>query len=386
MRIGFVGCGYVADLYAATLPNHPELELIGVFDRAENRRRAFSAHYGVPEYPSLAAMLEDPSLDIVVNLVNPAHHFPVSQAALLAGKHVYVEKPLATELAQARHLVELAAERGLGLASAPASVLGEPAQTAWQALRAGAVGTPLLAYAELDDGYVLGEHYHEWVSASGAPWPYMDEFRTGCTIEHAAYALDWLTTFFGPVTELTAFAASLAPNPHFAAMGETPAPDFSVACLRFGPSETAVDGLVARVTNSIVAPRRHSLQIIGDEGVLIVQSVWDYASPVVVRRGQSGYPEIYPPVRPGPSALSRVGANNMDFARGVAELSAELRGRRRSRLGVDRALHVLEVTLEIARANKGAISRPTTTFTPPKPMSWAAGEPPRPWAETASTR
>ncbi|MDA0563806.1 Gfo/Idh/MocA family oxidoreductase [Streptomonospora sp. S1-112] len=389
--VAFVGTGYVADLYRATLPNHPGLALTGVYDRSARRCGEFADHYGDTRYPSLAALLADPAVEIVVNLVNPREHAGVTRAALAAGKHVYSEKPLAMDLAEARELAESARAAGLLLASAPCSMIGEAAQTAWQALRAGAVGTPLLAYAELDDGYLLAEHYTEWRSRSGAPWPYRDEFRTGCTIEHAAYALDWLTMFFGPVTEVTAFAAGVAPNPHLTAEEHARAPDFSVACLRFagdgaGDSGgvagdgggTGAGGVVARMTNSIVAPEQHRIQIVGDEGVLVVDNVWDYTSPVTVRRGRKGRPEPYPPARRPAHTMDRIGANHMDFARGVAELAGEVRGRRPSRLRTDHALHVLEVTLTVARATGGAVTRPTTTFAPLTPMPWAAGTPPFP--------
>jgi predicted dehydrogenase len=44
MRIAFVGCGYVGDFYIQSLPNHRELELVGVYDRDEERCMRFSAH------------------------------------------------------------------------------------------------------------------------------------------------------------------------------------------------------------------------------------------------------------------------------------------------------------------------------------------------------
>ena len=47
MRIALVGCGYVADFYLNTLPNHPELEIAAVTDRDAERTRRFASHYGV---------------------------------------------------------------------------------------------------------------------------------------------------------------------------------------------------------------------------------------------------------------------------------------------------------------------------------------------------
>ncbi|HTV17599.1 MAG TPA: Gfo/Idh/MocA family oxidoreductase, partial [Polyangiaceae bacterium] len=203
MRVGIVGCGYVADYYVSTLGGHPALTLAGVADRSEERLRSFCAHHGVSPYASVGQMLEDPSVDIVVNLTNPASHVDITRAALEAGKHVYSEKPLALRQRDAEALVELAAARGLGLASAPCGVLGETAQTLWKLLRDGRIGKPQLVYAELDDGPKYFPKYRPRISASGAHWPHLDEFRTGCILEHAGYYLSWLVAFFGPARTVT---------------------------------------------------------------------------------------------------------------------------------------------------------------------------------------
>src|SRR5690349_1240897 len=100
MRIALVGCGYVADYYMGTLPNHPGLRLIGVMDRDEKRATQFAAYYSVPRYASLQQLLADDQIDLVINLTNPASHFEVTRACLEAGKHVYSEKPLAMTFAE----------------------------------------------------------------------------------------------------------------------------------------------------------------------------------------------------------------------------------------------------------------------------------------------
>src|SRR5262249_2448621 len=135
MRIGIIGCGYVADLYAGTLSYHSGLELVGVVDRVPERAAALGRSCNVKGYSDLPEMLRDKSIQLVVNLTNPKSHFEVSAACLGAGKHVYSEKPLATNLEQARELVRSAEDTGLRICSAPCSILGETAQTIWKALR-----------------------------------------------------------------------------------------------------------------------------------------------------------------------------------------------------------------------------------------------------------
>jgi predicted dehydrogenase len=242
MRIAIVGCGFVADYYLKTLPNYPELEIAGVTDRVKSRIEHFSAYHKVPTYESVQALLADPSVELVLNLTNPRSHYEVSKAALESGKHVYSEKPLAMAMPEAEELVKLADAKGLLISSAPCSLLGETAQTLWKALREQKVGQVRLVYAEMDDGLVHRMPYKSWISESGIPWPYKDEFEVGCTLEHAGYYVTWLTAFFGPAETVTAFSACLVPDKQTDVALEVNAPDFSVACIKFA------SGVVARLT------------------------------------------------------------------------------------------------------------------------------------------
>ena len=277
------------------------------------------------------------------------------------------------ELDEARELVETAEGRGLRLASAPCSLLGETAQTLWKALRQQVVGTVRLVYAEMDDGMVFRMPYRRWVSASGAPWPAQDEFEVGCTIEHAGYYLTWLPAFFGPARRVTAFSACLAPDKQTDMPLQREGPDFSVACITFA------SGVVARLTCSIIAPHDHTLRIIGDDGVLSTRDCWYYRSPVHIRRQvtirrktfmapwKSRYPLI------GSSRSHGYGgAQQMDFARGVAELASSIQEKRPCRLSERYSLHTNEMVIAIDHSHAtGVPYTMTTTFDPIQPMPWA---------------
>jgi predicted dehydrogenase len=344
-----VGCGYVAGLYLLTLPLHPELELVGVTDKDEDRARSMAYRSGTMRYRGLDELLSDDAVELVVNLTNPGAHHAVSRAALEAGRHVYSEKPLALDVAEASALVELAAERGLHLSCAPSSLLGETAQTLWRAVRTGEVGTVRLVYAELDDGPLHRMNFKSWIDDAGVPWPYRDEFEVGCTMEHAGYYLTWLVAFFGSAIRVTSFASTRMPDKVPGEPLARVAPDFSVACIEFE------SGVVARLTNGIIAPHDHSLRIIGDEGVLGTDECWDYRSPVYRRRFVTVRRRtLLSPFRsrlPLPPATVKVprmgGSATMDFCRGVAELASAVAEGRTSRLSPSLALHVNELTLAI---------------------------------------
>jgi predicted dehydrogenase len=373
MQLAIIGCGFVCDLYLRTLPNHPELSLVGVFDRATERADAVGAALGVEVYESLQAVLDDRRVDLVINLTNPSSHFEITRACLEAGKHVYSEKPLAMQMDQARELVRLAESRGLGLASAPCNVLGEAAQTVWSLLRKRAIGDVALVYAELDDGMVHRTFYSACLNEFRTPWPSQDEFETGCTIEHAGYFLSWLFAFFGPAVAVTAYSATLIGDKGTAVPLRRNAPDFSVACIELS------NGVVARLTNSIVAMRDHSLTVFGQGGALRVENGWSYDSPIWLRRRQRGSlsaPELQPLVRPATweHRYRTTPGIFMDYARGVNELASSISERRPCRIGARFSLHVNEVALAIQNAGReGTTIKIESSFDPIEPMPWAHG-------------
>jgi predicted dehydrogenase len=379
MHVAIVGCGFVADYYLATLSNHPKLELTGVYDRDADRAQAFSAFHRVRRYAALDELLSDRRVELVVNLTNPRSHHEISRAALEAGKHVYSEKPLATSYLEAEQLVELAERKGLVLGSAPCTVLGEAAQTAWKALREGRIGAPRVAYAEMDDGPVPLEAFETWKSLSGAPWPAQDEFETGCTLEHAGYVLTWLTAFFGPARAVTSSAHVVLPDKRVPL--DVVAPDLTVSVLEFA------SGVIARLTCGIFAPPDRRLRVVGDGGVLTVADTWNFASPVhLSRRTHLGLkaekhprlagwvglgPRRVPPVRPTRFRWSGRPANRIDFSRGVAETAAAAAEHRPSRLSARWSLHVNELALAIQDPASPGRHLLRSTFEPMAPMPWA---------------
>jgi predicted dehydrogenase len=383
--IAILGCGFVADYYLLTLQNHPELRVAGAYDIDRERRSRFCSHWRLRAYPDLDAMLADEGVALIVNLTPPQAHFETNRRALEAGKHVYSEKPLAMELGEAEQLVALAQAKGLSLSGAPCSVLGEAAGAAWRALATAGIGRPLLAYAEMEDGPVFREAWRNWRSLSGAPWPGAHEFEIGCTLEHAGYYLTWLCAFFGPVTRMTAFAATISPDKGLGA-GHAIGHDLSVACLEH---ET---GTISRLTCGLAAPRDRSLAITGETGVIHVADGWDTLSPVRLRRERwhpafagkdswlGGIERRLARVLPGRIALGTslplgrsaykrpAYPSQMDFMRGPAEQARALREGRAPTLSADFVLHITELALAMHRADTlPQPYRPRTRFAPLSP-------------------
>lgn len=372
-KIAIIGTGFVADLYMRSLASFPSITVTHAFDINKSRLSAFCNYWNVRAAASLDEFLNTPNgAELILNLTNPRSHFEVTQACLRAGKHVYSEKPLALSMAEARALHALAERNDLLLASAPCNLLSESAQTLWLALRRNEIGRPLLAYAELDDGYLLQAPYKRWFSESGAAWPYADEFRTGCTLEHAAYGLTILMAMLGPVRTVVAASANVTIQ-NVEGIGES-APDFSVAVLFFQ------SGVVARVTCSIVASRNHRIQVIGEKGTLDMNDSWNNNAAVRVRRRytlrrrliESPIGKRFRISGHTHPKVSRWGAASMNFALGPSEMLEAIDQRRPCRLSSEFALHVNEVTLAIQASREFSGATPmTTSFTSIEPMPWA---------------
>jgi predicted dehydrogenase len=116
LRIGVVGLGYWGPNLARNFSQLPEAELAWCCDADESRHARFAAQFPQARFTTdPEEVLKDATLEAVVVATPVPSHHAVARRALEAGKHVFVEKPLAWTVAEARELEALAAERGLTL-------------------------------------------------------------------------------------------------------------------------------------------------------------------------------------------------------------------------------------------------------------------------------
>jgi predicted dehydrogenase len=116
LRVAVIGYGYWGPNLARNVMERPELELAALCERDAQRGAAFTAKVpSVPVFSELDDVLADPTIDAVVVATPPRTHHAIASAALRAGKHVLVEKPLAKTAAEATDLIEIADAGGLVL-------------------------------------------------------------------------------------------------------------------------------------------------------------------------------------------------------------------------------------------------------------------------------
>ena len=139
MKVCIIGCGMVSHAYCGTIAREPGLELTALASRTMASAQAQASRYG-GRATSVEALLADPTIELVVVLAPPQLHYPLGRAVLEAGKHLYLEKPLATSLADAADLLALAEARKLLVGCAPDTFLGSGHAVARDLVCSGAIG------------------------------------------------------------------------------------------------------------------------------------------------------------------------------------------------------------------------------------------------------
>lgn len=114
IRVGVVGVGYGAYMHIPGLQAYPDTEALAVCSARQERAEAAAKKYGIPHvFTDYRKMLELDELDAVFIATPPHLHYPVTMAALEAGKHVLCEKPMAMNVDEAREMYQEAETRKL---------------------------------------------------------------------------------------------------------------------------------------------------------------------------------------------------------------------------------------------------------------------------------
>ena len=351
LGVVIVGCGNISGPYGETLEGVERIRLLGAMDLLPERAEAFVDQYGGRVYPALDDVLQDPEVDLVVNLTIHHAHPAVIEACLDAGKHVYSEKPLALTYGEAQALVARAEARKRRLACAPITFMGEAQQTAWKLLREGRIGTVRAVYAEMNHGRIETWHPN--------PEPFYD---VGPLFDVAVYPLTILTTMFGPARDVLAYGCVLYPD-RTTAEGRpfrVSTPEFSVALIEFA------DGPIARLTTNFYVGyhgKQQGIEFHGDLGSVYLGSWGNFAAAVE----HSEYSETYAPV-----PLVREPYEGIEWSRAVADMADAIAAGRPQRATGAQAAHVVEIVTAIQTSSQeqGPV-RVESTFDPPAPMDWA---------------
>jgi len=116
VRVASIGIGWWSDVLADAVKRSGKLQIVSCYTRSEQKRQAFAAKYGCRAAPSYEAILEDGTIEAIINTTPNNVHLETTRAAALAHKHVFLDKPIANTIADARALTKACREAGVVLA------------------------------------------------------------------------------------------------------------------------------------------------------------------------------------------------------------------------------------------------------------------------------
>ena len=247
IRIGVVGVGTLS--LRGILPHLAEpdvadrVTLAALADPVIDRARDAANRFGVAAaFASLDELLADGDVD-AVTIVSPIGlHFEHARAALLAGKHVHLNKTMTTTVAEADELIALAASGGLHIVASPGEVLRPHVQRTRELIDEGSIGRVTWAVCGAAFGRYHEEEPERARAAGGAIDPswYFRKPGGGPMYDMTVYALHELTSVLGPARRVTALSGVRVPERTFLdGTVRTEADDNTVLLVDFG------DGLVA---------------------------------------------------------------------------------------------------------------------------------------------
>lgn len=139
-NVAIVGCGNISEIYLMNLTDlFDNLNAYAVCDLDESKAKIKSEKYNVP-IMTFDEILADKNVDIVLNITTPFSHFDICKKTILAGKNIYVEKPLSLTYEEGKELVRLAKENKVLIGCAPDTFMGAGEYTARKVIDNGLIG------------------------------------------------------------------------------------------------------------------------------------------------------------------------------------------------------------------------------------------------------
>jgi predicted dehydrogenase len=276
IHVAIVGTGAVSDSHLqACLRFEDRCRVVALADLFPDKARAKAAHYGLEAgiFKDVPALLAGADFEAACVCLPPFEHAPASIALLSAGKHVLVEKPMATSLQECDAMLAAARTAHRLLSVVAQNRFKTPMMKLKQVLDSGVIGRRL--HAQVDSFWWRGASYYDlWWRGT---W---DKEGGGCTLNHAVHHIDLFQWLMGMPSRLRALTTNLNHE-------NSEVEDFSTATL------TYPDGAVGQITASLV---HH-----GEDQQLVIQGERaKVAVPWQVRATkpkENGFPEEDPAVQ-----------------------------------------------------------------------------------------
>ncbi|GAB3598333.1 Gfo/Idh/MocA family protein [Microbacterium tumbae] len=364
LRIGILGAGGIATIPEGVLPNlhhiADKIEIVSIADPVVERAQKAAAQYAIPNaFSTLDELLAGPEIDALVNLTPIPVHAETTLTAIRAGKHVVVEKPIATSLEKADAIISEAASAGLTVLVAPPDMLYAPYREARRLIAEGTIGK--IAFAR-----VRSSHQGPGGGADGWPfdptWFYQK--GSGPLFDMGVYGIHEITGLLGPAKRVTAFSGITEPTRTVRGSNEyagiempVTTADNNLFMLDFGDATFAVvDG-----SYNVHASLSPKVEVFGRRGAMGVMNptgpaVQTYRTDIVPGVDGWAQPNFYGRVQDERRA-------NLQRALLVDHLADVVLHGAEPVLTAEHARHALEIMLAVdTSAAEGRVVELTTTF------------------------
>ncbi|MBN1460236.1 MAG: Gfo/Idh/MocA family oxidoreductase [Armatimonadetes bacterium] len=250
LGIGVIGTGGWARTFWRSAKECSDVRLVACWNRTPERAAKFAEQFGGEVMPTLDALLSHPEVDAVANFAANSFHRGPTEAAAGAGKHVFVDKPIANSVADSLAMIRACEDANVTLMVGHSSRYSGTARTLKRLLDEGKLGQ--LAMAEGNNSHSGGTRLDEgkwrWHRAEAPGGPLM---------QLSIHTVDTMHYLFGPIHRVTAFSnSSLLP---------TEIEDVFLALLEFE------SGLLAYVGTNYLSPGANFLRIYGREASAYVE-------------------------------------------------------------------------------------------------------------------
>ena len=201
LKVAVIGCGSVSNRYLPQLLSSKMIEVVSLcdikYDRAVNQNKEYKVN--AQTYPNIDAMLKGVPFDMMVTLTDMQVHGDLNKKALLAGKHVWSEKPMANTYAEGKALLDLARSKKIRLWGAPAVVNSPQFAFMSKTIQEGKLGRIASAH---------GQYGH-----TGPTWSaFFYEKGGGSMPDLGVYNMATLTGLLGPAKSVVAMLSIVNPE------------------------------------------------------------------------------------------------------------------------------------------------------------------------------
>ena len=340
LKVAIIGCGSVSNRYIPHLQTSPLIQIVSLCDIKYDRALAQNKQYkvGATTYPNIDAQLKGVPFDMLVNLTDMQEHGHLNRQALLAGKNVWSEKPMANTYAEGKALFDMAAKKGLRIWGAPAVVNSPQFAFMSKVIQEGKLGKVAAAH---------GQYGH-----TGPTWSaFFYEKGGGSMPDLGVYNMATLTGLLGPAKAVMAMTSIVTSERTVDDKGKikVEAEDNAQVLMDHG------NGVLSHVMcgfnyfdphgHEAAGQTLHSIQIFGDKGNLrLIGYDWEPNGVVL----DTSWTE--PPV------LHQKDAEGYQWQEGATKIGEAMVKKIEPRINAEHALHVLEI-IEGARKSSATGAR-----------------------------